>query len=105
MYSRVFIVIDALDECTNRYSGRTKLVDRLDSLQNGIDVSLMVTSRFILETEQKYQVARKLEVRASDHDVRCYSAGQIPRLPIGIQHDEELETLVQNKIAERVDGM
>jgi hypothetical protein len=65
----------------------------------------MVTSRFIPDIQQEFRSALKLEVRASDEDVRRYVAGQIPRLPKCIQRDDEMKSLVQGKIVKAVDGM
>jgi Cdc6-like AAA superfamily ATPase len=104
-YSTVYIVVDALDECADRDGTRDGLIDKLRELQARIDVRLLFTSRFIPEVTQKFQSNPILEVRASEEDVRCFVAGQIPRLPNCIQRDVELKQAVQNKIVEAVDGM
>ncbi|OCL01946.1 hypothetical protein AOQ84DRAFT_199979 [Glonium stellatum] len=104
-YSTVYLVVDALDECTDRDRARTKLIDRLRELQAKISVRVMFTSRFIPEIREKFQSDPMLEVRASEHDVRRYVAGQLPRLPKCIQRSSELIQSVQDKIAEAVDGM
>lgn len=104
-YSRVHIVVDALDECTDQDGARSRLLAKLRELQHGSNIRLMVTSRFIPDIEQKFRSALKLEVRASDEDVRRYVAGQIPRLPKCIQRDDEMKSLVQGKIVKAVDGM
>jgi hypothetical protein len=105
VYLRVFIVLDALDEFTNSNNERGKLIDLLSSLEVETNIKLMMTSRFIPDIEREYQSAIKLEIRASDQDVRKYITGQLPRLPKCIQNDNGLKTEIQNKITERVDGM
>jgi hypothetical protein len=65
----------------------------------------MFTSRYIPEIEEKFESDPLLEVRASDHDVRRYVAGQLSRLPKCIQRNSELIQDVQDKIAEAVEGM
>ncbi|KAL5429853.1 hypothetical protein PMIN06_012681 [Paraphaeosphaeria minitans] len=65
----------------------------------------MATARFIPEIEAEFQKAVKLEIRASDGDVRRFVAGQMDRLPKCIQRDPALQKVVQEKIPERVDGM
>jgi hypothetical protein len=105
VYSRVFIVVDALDECTQKNGERGSLIDKLRNLQAGTNVSIMATARLIPDIEQKFESATKLEVRASDSDVRRYVAGQIQQLPNCIQHDDGLWTDVQDKITKSVDGM
>jgi Cdc6-like AAA superfamily ATPase len=104
-YSRVHIVVDALDECTNQDGERDRLIAKLRELQHGSDIHLMVTARFVPDIEQQFRSASKLEVRASNEDVRLYIAGQMYRLPKCIQYDEEMKNLVQRKLVIAVDGM
>jgi Cdc6-like AAA superfamily ATPase len=104
-YTTVYIIVDGLDECADRDGTRGRLIDKLDELQARIDIRLLFTSRFIPEIIQKFQSDPILEVRASEKDVKCFVAGQLPRLPNCIRRDEELKHAVQNKIVETVDGM
>ena len=105
-YSTVYIVVDALDECSNTSGGvRRQLVDKLRSLQANRNVRLLFTSRFIPEVTEDFRLSPWLEVRASEEDVKRFVAGQIPRLPNCIQRDKELKSAVQIKIVEAVDGM
>jgi Cdc6-like AAA superfamily ATPase len=104
-YPTTYIVIDALDECTNRDGARTRLIDKLRELQAITNTRLMFTSRFIPEITDEFQSELMLEVRASDKDVRRYVLGQSLRLPRCIQRSSELRQDVQDKIAEAVDGM
>ncbi|KAL5377140.1 hypothetical protein DPSP01_009953 [Paraphaeosphaeria sporulosa] len=104
-YSTVYIVIDALDECRDSDGTRSQVLARLKDLQVRQDIRLMATARFIPEIEAEFQKAAKLEIRASDRDVRRFVAGQMDRLPKCIQRDPALQKVVQEKILERVDGM
>ncbi|OAG05032.1 uncharacterized protein CC84DRAFT_1148141, partial [Paraphaeosphaeria sporulosa] len=104
-YSTVYIVIDALDECRDSDGARSQLLARLKDLQVGQDVRIMATARFIPEIEIEFQTAMKLEIQASDEDVRRYVAGQTHRLPRCIQRDPALQAIVQDKLVEAVDGM
>jgi hypothetical protein len=104
-YPTTYIVIDALDEYTDRDGARTQLIDKLRKLQAKTNIRLMFTSRFIPEVTEKFQSELMLEVRASDKDVRRYVLGQSLRLPKCIQRSSELLQDVQDKIAEAVDGM
>jgi Cdc6-like AAA superfamily ATPase len=104
-YTTVYIVVDALDECTDRDGARSLLIDKLHELQSTIDVRLLFTSRFILGITQNFQSNLRLEVRASEEDVRRYIVGQIPRLPNCIKRDDELRDTLQNTIIKTVDGM
>lgn len=65
----------------------------------------MVTSRFIPDIENKFKSTPRLEVRASNADVKRFVAGQMYRLPKCVQRDDELQGFVQDRIADAVDGM
>ncbi|USP76308.1 Arp Ankyrin repeat protein [Curvularia clavata] len=104
-YSTVYLVIDALDECKDSDGSRRQFLAKLQDLQAGQDVRLMATSRFIPEIEEEFKQAEKLEIRASEDDVRQFVAGQMYRLPKCIQRDSTLQQLVEERIPERVDGM
>lgn len=104
-YSTVYIVVDALDECTNTNLIRRRLVDKLFSLQDNRNVRLLFTSRFIPEVTRDFSACPRLEVRASKEDVSRYVTGQISRLPGCIQRDESLMDDVRAKIVEAVDSM
>jgi hypothetical protein len=106
-YSRVYLVVDALDECPAEDGTRGRLLANILGLQKeaGTDLHLMVTSRFIPDIEEKFKEALRLEVRASDEDVKIFVAGQMDRLPNVVQRNEELKDLVKNEITQAVDGM
>jgi len=104
-YTTIFIVVDALDEYSDRDGTRGQLIDQLNELQTRQDVRLLFTSRFIPEITRKFHSDSTLEVRANEEDVKRFVAGQIPRLPTCIRRDEELKLAVQNKIVEAADGM
>lgn len=103
--STVYIVLDALDECRNDDGTRQQLLARVRDLQSRFDVRLLTTSRFLPDIVDVFKDSVRLEVRANDDDVRRFVAGQIYRLPNCIQCKLELQILVQDKIAESVDGM
>jgi hypothetical protein len=103
VFSPVYIVIDALDEC--RDGTRREFLARLQDLRAGRDVRLMATSRFMPEIEEAFTQALKLEVQASKEDVMRFVAGQLYQLPRCIQRDTALQQMVQERITEAVDGM
>ncbi|KAH7128264.1 hypothetical protein B0J11DRAFT_524487 [Dendryphion nanum] len=103
--STAYIVIDALDECRDSDGTRRTFLARLQTLQAGRDIRLMVTSRFIPEIQDRFRGAMKLEIQASEEDVKRFVAGQTYRLPKCIQRSDELQNMVQAKIVEAADGM
>ena len=104
-YSKAYIVIDALDECTDSDGTRSELLTTLRSLQTKTDTRLMVTSRFVSRIEQSFEGSPMLEIRASEADVKRFVAGQLHRLPMCIQRDPELQAETQDGIVLAVDGM
>jgi hypothetical protein len=102
-YSVAYIVLDALDECIK--STRDELIAPLRRMQKHVNIRLLCTSRFSPEIEELFCADTKLEVRASDQDIRRYVTGQTSRLPKCIRCDSELEQEVQESIAKAVDGM
>jgi hypothetical protein len=104
-YSSVYIVVDALDECQEKDGTRSQLLAKLRDLRRKADIRLMVTSRFIPDIEDEFRLVPRLEVQASDADVKRFVMGQMDRLPKCVQRDNELQKVVQDKIVEAVDGM
>lgn len=102
-YPYVFIVIDALDEC--RRETRCQLLSKLFALQKEADVRLTATSRFVPDVEDAFRLALRLEVEASNEDVRQFVAGQMHRLPRCVQRNANLQKLVQERVVEAVGGM
>jgi hypothetical protein len=104
-FSIVYIVIDAIDECSSEDGTRRQLLDHLRGIQRCTDIRLMVTSRTIPEIVDEFQDAITVEVRAHDQDVIRFVAGQMDRLPRCIQRDAGLQRLVREKITGAIDGM
>ena len=103
-FSKVFVVVDALDECSD--STRAELCTSLRSLA-GI-VNLLVTSRDLASIAQDFHGTKRLDIRASDHDVRKYIEGRIPFSPflkIHVDKDATLQDDIVKAITENVDGM
>ncbi|KFY30332.1 hypothetical protein V493_01980, partial [Pseudogymnoascus sp. VKM F-4281 (FW-2241)] len=104
-YSNAYIIIDALDECTDSDGTRSELLTILRDLQAKTNISLMATSRFVARIEQSFQGFPMLEIRASDADVTRFVAGHIHRLPKCVQRDLRLQAETQDRIVQAVDGM
>ena len=105
IYSRVFIVIDALDECQVSHNCRERFLLELFSLQTKCGATLFATSRFIPEITEKFQGSMSLEIRASEYDVRRYVDGYMSNLPSFVRRSLDFQEEVKTKITEAVDGM
>lgn len=102
-YSKVFVVVDALDECVDDET-RTALLATLKDLP----VNLFVTSRYSLTTEKKFDGAERLDIRAHDNDVRRYVENRIlreDRLARHVKADPSLQDDITNKVVDSTKGM
>lgn len=75
-YERVFIVVDALDECQEANNCRMRFIEELFGLQQ-CGANIMATSRPITVITDKFDRNTWLEIRASDDDIRTYINRQI----------------------------
>jgi hypothetical protein len=105
VYSRVFIVVDALDECQTSDSCRQRFLSALFNLQAKYRANLFATSRRIASIEKEFEGNPKLEIRASEEDVRRYLEGHLSRLPGFVARSLELQEEIKMDIAKAVDGM
>lgn len=102
-YSKVYFVVDALDECKNEE--RKKFLNEVFCLQAETGLNFLTTSRDFPEIRAALKDVMILEIRASDEDVLAYVEGQIANLPTCVLTDPALQIEVKDKIIEVVDGM
>jgi hypothetical protein len=100
-YSKVFIVVDALDECREDDGTRTNLLRVLQSLAGM--VNLMVTSRDLVSIAREFEETKRLNIRANNQDVQRYIEGRIARAPR--RHLKVLQESIVRKMVENVRGM
>ncbi|KAH8746341.1 hypothetical protein F5882DRAFT_312382 [Hyaloscypha sp. PMI_1271] len=72
LYSRVFIIVDILDECQVSNSYQQRFLSGLFNLQAKCGANLFVTSWPISSIEKDFEGNSKIEIRASEKDVREY---------------------------------
>ncbi|KAF3319318.1 hypothetical protein TWF173_003762 [Orbilia oligospora] len=107
-YSRVFVIVDALDEYPAS-NGRAKFLTELFYLHDKYGMNIFATSRFIPEITQMFKCGNMpesratVEIRAHDEDVRNYLDGQISQL--GDNLLEEYRELIKTEIANAARGM
>jgi hypothetical protein len=99
-FSKAFIIIDALDECSEDNGTRSSLLSALRSLSGNIRV--LVTSRDIpsINIEQDFFGTRRLDIRAEENDMKKYIRSRIPR-----NYPAELKQIVVDKVIENARGM
>lgn len=94
IYSRIFIIVDALDECHEPSSCRARFISELSTLQISSGVNIFATSRFIPDIRDKFKESKEVEIRARDEDVRKYLESQIIQFGSTLlkRHCEEVKT-------------
>ncbi|PQE07749.1 Ankyrin repeat protein [Rutstroemia sp. NJR-2017a BVV2] len=105
LYSRVFIIVDALDEFQDMNNDRSKFISVILKLQTQCKVNLFATSRDLPEITSMFDGSLTMEIRAQDEDIPRYIDGQISRLPKFVSKQPDLKTEVKDKIVEAVQGM
>jgi hypothetical protein len=107
LYSRVFIVIDALDEYhISNNEGLNRLLSEVSSLQDQTEVNFFATSRFISEINSQFDGCICKEIRAQDNDILRYINGRIPKLLRShISKYPQVQDTIRSDILRAVDGM
>jgi hypothetical protein len=105
IYSRLFLIIDALDECRLRNGCLSKFLSEVFNLQFKTKANIFATSRIIPEIMEKFRGSATLEICASSQDVRRYLEGHMFRLPRFVVRSLELQEEIKTEIAQSVDGM
>ncbi|KAB5536197.1 hypothetical protein GE09DRAFT_343208 [Coniochaeta sp. 2T2.1] len=103
LYSRLFILVDALDEADSHQ--RARFVRSLFALQAEGKVNIFATSRFIPDIVKEFSGAESLEIRATDKDIENYLEGRMPELESFPDWSKKLQDEIKKTIMEAVDGM
>ncbi|KAI9375946.1 nucleoside phosphorylase domain-containing protein [Aspergillus egyptiacus] len=102
-FSRVYLVIDALDECEE--TTRNNLLSQLLKTQSLHKLHILATSRHVPEITSYFEGHPWLEIRANNGDVLSFLSGQMPTLPRFIRQDSSLREFVIQSIAQVTDDM
>ena len=108
VYSRIFIIVDALDECQVTNGCRTKLLSGIFELQASqarVEVNIFSTSRYIPEIVERFKESISLEIRANDEDLQTYLAGHMEQLPPFVLSSPGLQNEVKATISHATNGM
>lgn len=105
MFSRVFIIVDALDECQTSGKCRSTLLGEIFDLQAKTKANFFATSRRIPEIERKFKGYPSLEIFASDEDVHRYLDSHMSELPECVLKKLDLQEEIKSQIVKAIDGM
>ncbi|KAK6351352.1 hypothetical protein TWF718_004515 [Orbilia javanica] len=103
--SRVFILVDALDECPSE-SILSIFLEELFNMHRTYGINIFATSRYISNIQDKFSgtgSSVRFEVRASDEDVRSFLEGQISQL--GTKALKINKEMIKERISKAAQGM
>jgi hypothetical protein len=108
-YTRVFIVIDALDECQDTQA----LLPEIFKVQGATEANLFATSRLKNSIQKAFAGSLLLEIHAREEDVKRYIDGRMSELKVLKEENKdlneeiktELKTKIRDKIGEAVNGV
>ncbi|UQC83094.1 uncharacterized protein CLUP02_08587 [Colletotrichum lupini] len=104
-YERVFIVVDALDECDR--NALQAFLPEILRLQQRSQVNIFATTREIPEIleSKEFENSISVEIRAIDEDVLRYTTDRMTRMQSFVRNNLDLQKEIRHIIAEKVDGM
>ena len=103
--TRVYIIVDALDELGNAGQVRQDFIGRLRLLQDLYHFNLMTTSRYIPSLAQDFQNSLCMDIRASPDDIKKYVRGHISDLANCVRKDNGLQETIAKSVANVVEEM
>lgn len=103
--SKVFIILDALDECQDLYRCRTKFLSAIFNLQMKSGANILATSRIIPEIMDRFKESPSIDIRASDDDIRRYLHSRLPELRESVTNQCSLRDDIMTNITEAASGM
>lgn len=105
-FEKVFILVDAVDECSTSDGCRRRLLSSLFDMQNRCAaVNVFATSRPIPEILGMFEGCISIQIQAKKEDVFAYVKGQLPQLPACVRSNAQLQDDIVTGIVKAVDGM
>jgi hypothetical protein len=105
-YSKVFIIVDALDECQTDNRCRDKFLSDAFVVQEKCNANLFMTARFIPDITKRFDGKPSLEIRASKEDIERYLDSHMENLSSFDDFwDLRLQSEVKEEISQAADGM
>jgi ankyrin repeat domain-containing protein 50 len=115
-FQKVFLIIDALDECSQTFSSdqsdpitnRDRLLNALKTLHRLTNVNIMITSRPEVSITYTFPSAQILPIRATDDDISKYVTSRVtsvPRFLAVLRTSVGLEDLIRSTVVEKAGGV
>lgn len=104
-YDRIFIVVDALDEC-DQIIHRRNLINCLRSLQSSPLISIFITSRSHIEdTNNFFDKASKIVIEAHETDLEKYLLREIEQSDIFEIIDKDFKEEIVQRVSKAAQSM
>ncbi|KAG9494768.1 hypothetical protein J7337_013907 [Fusarium musae] len=108
-HSKVYLIVDALDEYGPSGSSRESFLSLLRELQRRHKINVLMTSRFdmriIAEIDSIFGNVIKLEILGSTEDIARYVEQNLSILPSAIKGNRSLKDDIIKKISQSAKGM
>lgn len=104
LYSRVFIVVDALDECRATDGCRTGFLKQISKLQKSTKVNFFATSRSKDDILNFFDKPLSMEIRATDRDIETFLNARMPLIDADLL-DDSVEETIRSEIKKASAGM
>ncbi|RDW76303.1 uncharacterized protein DSM5745_06295 [Aspergillus mulundensis] len=104
-FPKVFIVVDALDECPEGKDYRNMVVDELLKLRATKSVNLFITSRPSPDILEIFSGEVHIEIQATKEDIEVYVHSNLKLLPRVIQRSSDLQQEITSLISNAAEGM
>jgi hypothetical protein len=81
LYSRVFVVVDALDECDPSDNCRRRFISALFDLQAKSTANVFATSRPLPDIQDQFHHTPSVKIQAAKDDVKKYIRSRMKHMP------------------------
>ncbi|KAF5723133.1 ankyrin repeat domain-containing protein [Fusarium mundagurra] len=106
-YSRVFVIVDAIDELDTSRGCRDSFLASLSTISAKLvgKMSLFITSRLIPDIAERLKGCTTLEIKASETDISNFTQAQMSRLPSFVTRRPDLQSEISETILNAAQGM
>lgn len=100
-YSKVFIIIDALDECNKSDNNRAKFLEAIFQLQASSVTNIFATSRVVDDIASAFDGNPCLTISANNGDILAYLNARMSKQGLG----SETQDMIRTEMLKAADGM
>ncbi|KAJ7595121.1 hypothetical protein C8J56DRAFT_822328, partial [Mycena floridula] len=108
LYPHFYLIVDALDECTDSENTRDKFIFAIRLLAKRDHVHILITSRDILDLSLRFVNEPCITIQAHESDLRTYITNRIEtenRLTRLIKSDTNLKNYIVEQVIDKAAGM